>query len=177
MNESSLWKDNNSVLKITTHYTLAVKFCVSDKRKFVVKIQQNLSAQILFSVHELRVHKLHISISHLENTMGYFTLGLVCTKPNALSLWRFLGKCFLIVTEEKKAHSAHPSLHLSACQNSQEIHWKKWSKRWLNLIYSPNFPCGLSDLGTDRSHLLWAITKAQPWSQELNSRVSVLVGS
>lgn len=64
------------MLKITTHYRVAVKFCVSDKREFVVKMQQNLSTQILFSVHEVRVHKLHISIFHLESTMAYFTLGV-----------------------------------------------------------------------------------------------------
>lgn len=140
MNEISPWKDNNSVLKITTHYTLAVKFCGSHKREFVVKIQQNLSIQILFSVHELelRVHKLHISIFHLENTMGYFTWGLVCTKPNVLSLWGFLGKCSLILTEKKKQIQL---IHLCTflpvkTPNSQEIHWTKWSKRWLNLIYS-----------------------------------------
>lgn len=76
MNESSLWKDNNSMLKIATHYRVAVKFCVSDKRELVDKMQQNLSTQILFSVHELGVHKLHISIFCLENTMAYFTLGV-----------------------------------------------------------------------------------------------------
>lgn len=79
MNGSCLWKDKNPVFRITTCYTVGGKFCVSDQRGFVVKMQQNLSTQILFSIHELGAHELPM-----------FPLSIWKTQWN-ISLWGWLA--------------------------------------------------------------------------------------
>ena len=64
---------------------------------------------------------------------------------------------------------AFPSVYTLS---SQEIHWKKWAKSCLSLVYSPNFHCP----NPMRSQTLAQTchtysSEVQSWSQKLNSHI------